>query len=116
MNLFTNIIFLVVTGAFMGLYAVSLVLNIVRAIQVTKLIKQDPQTLEATVIEIATVKKRVFIKVRYTSESNHQTFESIFSMTQSEFKDQYYEGQEVEIVYPKITGTNKIFCFPIYLK
>lgn len=116
MNLFTNIIFLVVTGAFMGLYAVSLVLNIVRAIQVTKLIKQDPQTLEATVIEIATVKKRVFIKVRYTSESNHQTFESIFSMTQSEFKDQYYEGQKLNIVFPKITGTKRIHNFPVYLE
>lgn len=116
MNLITNILFLIVTGSFMGLYAFSFVLNLIRAIKTNKLLKADPQTLEATVIEVAQVKKRVFIKVRYTSTSNHQTFESIFSMTQNEFKDQYYEGQKLNIVYPKIEGTKRIHSFPVYLE
>ena len=116
MNLVTNILFLVVTGCFMGLYAFSFVLNLIRAIKTNKLIKSDPQTLEASVIEIAHVKKRVFVKVRYTSTSNHQTFESIFSMTQNEFKDQYYEGQQLNIVFPKIEGTKRIHSFPVYLE
>lgn len=116
MNLLTNILFLVVTGSIMGVYGFNLVINIIRAVKVNKLIKEDPQTLEATVVEIIPVKKRVFIKVRYTSNSNHQVFESIFSMTQSEFKDQYYEGQQLNLVFPKIEGTKRIHSFPVYLE
>lgn len=115
MNIATNIIFLVLTGAFMVLYAYNLVLNIIRAVKTNKLIKADPQTLEATVVEVKQVKKRVYIRVQYTSTSNLQTFESIYELTQKEFNDQYYVGQKLNIIFPKITGTKRIHCFPTYL-
>lgn len=116
MNIATNIIFLVVAGAFMLLYAFNLVLNIIRAIKTNKLIKADPQTLEATVVEVTQVKKRVYIRVQYTSTSNLQTFESIYELTQKEFNDQYYVGQKLNIIFPKITGNKRIHCFPTYLE
>lgn len=116
MNIATNIIFLVVAGAFMLLYAFNLVLNIIRAIKTNKLIKADPQTLEATVVEVTQVKKRVYIRVQYTSTSNLQTFESIYELTQKEFNDQYYVGQKLNIVFPKISGNKRIHCFPTYLE
>lgn len=115
MDLITNILFLSVTVMFLVAYVVSLILNLRRAIKTNKLLKSEPQKLAATVVEINKTPKRVYVKVRHKSEANNQTFETIFELTPNEFKDQYYEGQEVEIVYPKITGTNKIFCFPIYL-
>lgn len=116
MNIATNIIFLVLTGAFMVLYAYNLVLNIVRAVKTNKLIKADPQNLEATVVEVKQVKKRVYVRVQYTSTSNLQTFESIYELTQKEFNDQYYVGQKLNIIFPKITGTKRIHCFPTYLE
>ncbi|MCI6715912.1 MAG: hypothetical protein SOZ32_00145 [Bacilli bacterium] len=116
MNIATNIIFLVITATFMGVYAYNLVLNLVRAIKTNKLLKADPQKIEATVVEVKQVKKRVYVRVQYKSESNLQTFESIYELTQKEFNDQYYEGQKLNIVYPKITGNKRIHCFPTYLE
>lgn len=57
MNIATNIIFLVITATFMGVYAYNLVLNLVRAIKTNKLLKADPQKIEATVVEVKQVKK-----------------------------------------------------------
>ena len=116
MNIATNIIFLVITATFMGVYAYNLVLNLVRAIKTNKLLKADPQKIEATVVEVKQVKKRVYVRVQYKSESNLQTFESVYELTQKEFNDQYYEGQKLNIIYPKITGSKRIHCFPTYLE
>ena len=63
MNIATNIIFLVITATFMGVYAYNLVLNLVRAIKTNKLLKADPQKIEATVVEVKQVKKRVYVRV-----------------------------------------------------
>lgn len=115
MDLITNILFLAVTVMFFGIYVFNLILNIIRAVKTNRLLKAEPQSLAAQVIEVIKTPKRVYVKVRHKSEANKQTFESIFELTPNEFKDQYYEGQEVEIIYPKITGTKKIYCFPIYL-
>ena len=115
MDLFTNILFLCVTIMFFGIYVFNFVLNIVRAKQTNKLLKQDPQKIEGTVTEIVKTPKRVYIRVRHKSETNNQTFETIFELTPNEFKDQYYENQQVEIIYPKISGNKKIHCFPVYL-
>ncbi len=115
MDLFLNILFLCVLTICFGIYVFNLVLNIIRAVKTNKIVKEDPQTLKATVVEIMKAPKRVYIKVRHKSEANNQTFETVFELTPNEFKDQYYEGQEVEIIYPKVTGTKKINCFPIYL-
>lgn len=116
MNIATNIIFLVITATFMGVYAYNLVLNLIRAIKTNKLLKADPQKIEATVVDVKQVKKRVYIRVQYKSESNLQTFESLYELTQKEFNDQYYVGQKLNIIYPKITGTKRIHCFPTYLE
>lgn len=116
MNIATNILFLVVSGAFTILYVFNLILNLIRAIQTNKLIKADPQSLEAKVVEVRQIKKRVYIRVQYTSTSNLQTFESIYELTQKEFNDQYYVGQKLNIIFPKITGTSRIHCFPTYLE
>lgn len=115
-DLITNIIFLFVTVCFVGAYIYSLVLNLVRAIKTNKLVKNNPQYIEGTIIEVAKVKKRVYIKVQYVSESNNRHFDSIFELTEAEFKDQYYEGQKIKLVYPKIEGTQKIHCFPVFLE
>ncbi len=115
-DLITNIIFLVVTVGFVGAYTYSLVLNLIRAIKTNKSIKENPQTVEATVIEVTPVKKRVYIKAQYTSQSNHRVFDTVFELTQAEFKDQYYVGQKINLVYPKIEGTNKIHNFPVYME
>ncbi len=115
-DLITNVIFLVVTIAFLGVYIYSLILNLVRALKTNKQLKNDPQVIEGTVVEVIPVKKRVYIKVQFTSQSNHQTFDMVYELTQAEFKDQYYVNQKVKIYYPKIEGNDKIHCFPTYLE
>lgn len=115
-DLITNIIFLVVTVVFLGVYIYSLVLNLVRALKTNKQLKNDPQIVEGTVVEVVTAKKRVYIKVQIVSQSNHQVFDMIYELTQAEFKDQYFVNQKVNIYYPKIDGNKKIHCFPTYLE
>lgn len=115
-DLIANIVFLVVTVGFLGVYIFSLVLNLIRAIKTNKKLKEDPQMVEAKVVEIVPVKKRVYVKVQFTSKSNHQLFDVVYELTQNEFKDQYYVGQKLNIIYPKIEGNKKIHCFPTYLE
>lgn len=116
MNLATNIIFLGVTIMFMGVYGYSFVLNLIRAIKTNKNLKANPQYIDAKVTEVTQVKKRVYITVQYTSKSNLQTFTSIYELTDKEFNDQYYVGQEVRVIYPEVEGTKRIHCFPTYLE
>lgn len=116
MDLITNIVFLAVTVCFLGIYIYSLILNLVRAINTNKQLKKDPQVIEGTVVEVTPVKKRVYVKVQFKSESNHQLFDVLYELTQAEFKDQYYVNQKVKIYYPKVEGSKKIHCFPTYLE
>ena len=78
MDLITNIIFLAVTVCFLGIYIYSLVLNLVRAIKTNKQLKKDPQVIEGTVVEVTPIKKIVYVKVQFKSESNHQLFDILY--------------------------------------
>lgn len=115
-DLITNVVFLVVTIIFLGGYIFSLVLNLTRAIKTNKILKENPQYVEATITEVTRVKKRVYIKAQFISQSNHRPFDSIFELTEQEFNDQYYIGQKLNLVYPKIEGNKQIHCFPVFLE
>jgi len=115
-DLITNVVFLIVTIIFLGGYVFSLVLNLTRAIKTNKILKANPQYVEATITEVTKVKKRIYVKAQFISQSNHRPFDTVFELTENEFKDQYYVGQKLNIIYPKIEGTKQIHCFPVFLE
>lgn len=116
MNLFINILFLALTVFFLGVYIFNLILNLIRATKTNKRIKSDPQKLEAKVVDIKQIKKRVYIEVSYVSKANLETFTDFYEITQAEFKDQYYVGQKLDLVYPSVKGLKRVTCFPTYLE
>lgn len=111
-----NILFLSITLGFMVLYFVSLILNIVRASKTLKQLKTNPKTVKAVVTEISEDKHNVYIKFKYTSNVNRQTFNDMISMPKSDFKDQYYVDQEIEIIYPDTDGFKRVYYFPRFFK
>jgi hypothetical protein len=115
MNLFINIVFLVIVCGFTLLYLFNLALNYFRALAVNKKIKEHPLTVDAKVIDVIKDKKRVFVKVKYSSPTNYVLLSDVFEFTESEFFDQYYVGQDVKIIYPELSSNKKVTCFPTYL-
>ncbi len=107
-----NILFLIITLGFMVLYFVSLILNIVRASIALKQIKTKPKTVKAVITEITQDKHNVYIKFKYTSPINRQSFNDIITLSKSDFKDQYYVDQEIDIVYPDTTESKRVYYFP----
>lgn len=111
-----NIVFLLITLGFMVLYFVSLFLNIARSSKTLKQIKANPKSVTALVTEIVEDKHNVYVKFKYTSHVNRQTFSDMISMPKSEFKDQYYVDQEIEVIYPDITNFKRVYYFPRFFK
>lgn len=107
-----NIVFLTITLGFMVLYFVSLILNIVRSTKTLKQLKTNPKTVKGLITEIIEDKHNVYIKFKYTSLVNRQTFNDMISMPKSDFKDQYYVDQEVDIIYPDTTDFKRVYYFP----
>lgn len=114
-NILVNILFLVITFCFMGLYFVSLILNIIRASKALNQIKKNPKTTKAVVTEIVEDKHNVYVKFKYTSYVNRQTFNDMIQMSKSDFKNQYYVDQEIELVYPDTTNFKRVYYFPRFI-
>ena len=111
-NASINILFLVVTLGFFVLYVVSFILNIIRSVTSLKKLKKQPKSVKAVVTEIIEEKHNVHVKYKYTSPVNKQSFTDIMTFNKSDFKDQYYVDQEIEIVYPDTTEMKRVYYFP----
>lgn len=116
MNFILNLLVVIATIGAALVFLANVIINLVRAIKVNKLMKQDPDYVEGEVIEIINRKNQVFVRVEYVSKVNMLKFTELFQLTQKEFNDQYYEGQKVKVYYPKISGTEKVTNFPTYLE
>lgn len=114
-NIIINNLFLVMTAGFMILYLVSMIINLIRATKVLKDLKKNPKVVKGVIVDIAQDKKYTFIKVKYTSPSNHQVFTDTIQMTNSDFNDQYYVDQEVDVRYPDPTKLKRIYYFPKFI-
>lgn len=111
-NAIINILFLIITFGFMILYIVSLVLNLVRAIKSLNALKKNPKTVKAIITEIVEDKHNVYIKFKYTSPVNRQLFNDMMQLTKSQFKNQYYVDQEIDVVYPDTDNLKRVYYFP----
>ena len=116
MNFILNLIAVILTMAAAIVFLGSLIINLVRALKVNKLIKLDPDYVEGKVVEIIKHKNQVFVRVEYTSKVNMLKFNELFQLTYKEFNDQYYEGQDVKVYYPKLGDLKNVTCFPTYLE
>lgn len=116
MNLILNVLFLGVCCAFVLAFIYSFVLNLIRANKVKKEMAIACDYVVGTVTEVAKVKGGVCVRVGYVSKSNNIKFEEIFELSNKEFNDQYYVGQEVKIFYPDVKNSKKVVCFPVYLE
>ena len=116
MNLIPNIIALAIAGGFTIVYIVNFIINLVRAKKVNKAIKNSPDFVDGKIIDVIKGKKRVYIKVEYVSDKSGVKFENVFELTEKEFNDQYFVGQEIKIFYAKQENQKRITCFPIYLE
>lgn len=116
MNFIFNLLIVLVSLGFAGVYIYSFILNLKRALDVNKVIKNNPKYVEAKVIEVVKQKTRVYVKVEYVSTNNMLKFSDVFELTEKEFNDQYYEGQELKIYYADTKELKKVNCFPTYLE
>ncbi len=113
---FMSIAYITIIMGFMVVYITAFVLNLIRAKKVNKEMKKSCRSVKGKIVEIVKEKKRVFIRVEYTSPSNYTKFVDYFDLTEKEFNDQYYVDQEVEIYYPEIENWKRVTCFPTYLE
>ncbi|MEI3505332.1 MAG: hypothetical protein V8Q77_03545 [Bacilli bacterium] len=113
---FMSIAYITIIMGFMVVYITAFVLNLIRAKKVNKEMKKSCRSVKGKIVEIVKEKKRVFIRVEYTSPSNYTKFVDYFDLTEKEFNDQYYVDQEVEIYYPQIENWKPVTCFPTYLE
>lgn len=116
LNATINIVFLLITFGFFVLYVVTFVLNLVRATTVLRKFKREPLSVKAVVTEIVEDKHNVHVKYKYSSPENRQTFTDIMTFTKSEFKNQYFEGQEVEVIYPDTKNMKRVYYFPKFFE
>ncbi len=116
MNEIISIIYYIFIVLFMLGYIACFIINLVRAIKVNNEMKKAYNTIKAKVIEIIKDKKRVYVKVEYTSNINFVKFVEFYEFTEKEFNDQYYVDQELEIYYPNVDNMKRVTCFPTYLQ
>ena len=116
MNVIISVIYYILIVLFMFGYIACFILNLIRAVQVNKGMKEEYNTIKAKVIEVIKEKKRVFVKVEYLSTANFTKFVDFYEFTEREFNDQYYVDQELEIYYPKVDKVKRVTCFPTYLE
>lgn len=116
MDLAINLIFFIIVSAFMVLYIVSFIINLIRAIKVNKSMQVKSVKVKGIVSQVVEEKRRVYVKVDYKSLINGENFYNVFEFTKSEWTDQYKEGDEVDIIYPDTTDVEKVICFPVYLE
>lgn len=113
-----SICYIALIYIFMAMYIVCFVMNIVRANKVNKELKKEDglKSVKGKVIEIIKDRKKYFVRVEYVSATNGVKFVDYFEMTETEFNDQYYVDQEVEIYYPEVSNWKKVTYFPVYLE
>lgn len=116
MDLAINLIFFTIVSVFMVLYIVSFIINLIRAIKVNKGMKDKCVKVKGTVSQIVEEKRRVYVKVDYKSLTNGENFYQVFEFTQSEWTNQYQEGDTVDIIYPETADLENVICFPVYLE
>jgi hypothetical protein len=116
MNFVFCLLAVIITIAAAVIFLGNLIINLVRAIKINKLIKTDPDFVEGKVIEIIKEKTRVYVRVEYYSKVNMLKFTELFELTHKEFNDQYYEGQDVKIYFPKVDHLKRVTYFPTYLE
>lgn len=116
MNFILNLLFIIITGAFMGLYLFNLILNFIRSYKATKAIKEKPACAQGVVSKIIVEKNREYVKVDFTSPNNGVKFNEVFQFSASKVKDFYYEGKEVKVFFKDCSKDEKVPCFPIYLE
>lgn len=115
MNLLLNLLVLIITGGFVGLFIYNLVLNVIRAINANKQMQQSYDSVEGVIKDIKKEKNRVYIQVEYLSKANNTKFADFFEMSVKEFKEQYTIGDKVTINYLITQGLKKVNCFPTFL-
>lgn len=116
MNVIISVIYYILIVLFMFGYIACFILNLIRARKVNKEMQIAHNVIKANVVEVIKEKKRVYVKVEYTSTTNFVKFVEFFEFTEREFNDQYYVGQELEVYYPNVDNMKRVTCFPTYLE
>ena len=62
MNFILNLLVIIATAVFALAYLANLIINLIRALKVNKLMKEDPDFVEGKVIEVIKQKNRVYTK------------------------------------------------------
>ena len=78
---FMSIAYITIIMGFMVVYITAFVLNLIRAKKVNKEMKKSCRSVKGKIVEIVNEKKRVFIRVEYTSPSNYTKFVELAQKT-----------------------------------
>lgn len=116
MNIFINIAFLGINFAFLIIYLVNLVINIIRDLKAKAMLKKNPKRLKATVKEIKTYKRRTYLIVEYVSPQSLIVFTNTFEFVSGEIDNQYEVGQEIELLYVDTKDLKRVTSFPIAIE
>lgn len=130
MNVFLNILVIIITGGFLIYYVYSFILNLIRAKKNLKEFQNDPDYIEGTVIQSVFQKGRNYVVVQYVSKKNQAKFNETFDLqaikkSKEELKtlqkgeniyiEKYKVGDNVRIKYGKTKIGQKVTNFPIFI-
>ena len=116
MNLVLNYSILVFAGVLFIFYLASFVLNIFRANNVKKELKNNCASVTGVVKDIIIRKKKTFVKVRFSSPVNKMLFEAIFEYFTDDWASRKQVGDEIEIIYPEVSKLKRVYAFPTFLE
>lgn len=116
MNLIINLTVLIITIGFLAFFLYSMIINLIRAINVNKKMKTNPDYVIGKVIDITNVKNRVYVRVEYITKITNLKFNDLFEFSKKEFNDRFVVGQEVKIYYPHVENEKKVLCFPTFIE
>lgn len=116
MNYLANYLILIIAAGLLIFYILNFIINLIRTNKVKNELYNNPATLNATVIKIMEHKKKVYVKVQFTSPKNEMKFEKVFEYFKDEFNDRAKVGDEVVLTYPEVSNLKRVYAFPIFLE
>lgn len=113
---FMSIAYITIIMGFMVVYITAFVLNLIRAKKVNKEMKKSCRSVKGKIVEIVKEKKRVFIRVEYTSPSNYTKFVDYFDLTEKNLMINIMLTKKLKYITQKLKIGNELHAFQHILK
>lgn len=117
MNIAINISYLAVNIVFLAAYLTNFILVLKRDMKAKKALRTSPCEIDATVKDIQSNGKRIFLLVDFMSPVSYTAFTHQYEFVPGEINpEDYYKGQKVTLIYNDVKDEKKVLNFPLLLK